>query len=296
MPWTTSPKVMQLRARSRVIDLTVETLDGWRLHLSGRNASVLSLFTFLSIFPLMLAATTILGFVLDGRPELQEDIVEGAAADIPVIGLQLAEDPSSLDGNLIALVVGLAGALWSSTKAFVGLQSALDDVWEVHVDDRAGLPIQRLRALAGIAIIGGAQVGTLVLHGLINAAGLPGIGRLLLLAATALVNVVVVASMYRFLTSASPTYRQVFPGAIGAGIAITALQYFGTSIVDYLQENASDTYGTFAIVLGLITWLGLISIAVLMMAELNAAIVRRADEVDEIVEHDGAHFDTPVRY
>ncbi len=275
MPWTTSDKVMGLRSKHAMVDVVVETLDGWRRHLSGRNASVLSFFSFLTIFPLLLAATTILGFVLEDNPDLQERIVDGALADIPVLGQQLADDPASLNGSVVALLIGLLGALWSSTKAFVGLQGALDDVWEVDVDDRPSMPVQRGKALLGIAIIGGAQIGSLAISSVVQAADLPAGGRLLLIAGTVIVNIAVVATMYRFLTSADPSYAHVWPGAIVAGIVITALQQFGTYIVTRITENASDTYGNFALVLGLVTWLGLISITVIMCAELNAALVRR---------------------
>ena len=98
----------------------VDTLDGWRRHLSGRNASVLAFFGFLSIFPLMLAATTILGFLLEGNEDLQQRIIDGALADIPVLGQQLESDPSSLGGNWWALIIGLGAALWSATKAIRG--------------------------------------------------------------------------------------------------------------------------------------------------------------------------------
>lgn len=275
MPWTTGDKVMELRARNGAVDVAVETLDGWRRHLSGRNASVLSFFSFLTIFPLMLAATTILGFVLQDNEELQEDIVDGALADIPVLGQQLANDPSSLNGSVVALLIGLLGALWSSTKAFVGLQGALDDVWEVDVDDRPSMPVQRGKALLGIAIIGAAQVGNVAISSVVREVDLPAGGRILLVIATAAINVVVLATMYRFLTSADPSYRDVWPGAIVAGIVITGLQFFGTWIVTRITQNASDTYGNFALVLGLVTWLGLIAITTIMCAELNAALVRR---------------------
>jgi YihY family inner membrane protein len=275
MPWTTGDKVMELRARNGAVDVAVETLDGWRRHLSGRNASVLSFFSFLTIFPLMLAATTILGFVLQDNEELQEDIVDGALADIPVLGQQRANDPSSLTGRVVALLIGLLGALWSSTKAFVGLQGALDDVWEIDVDDRPSMPVQRGKALLGIAIIGAAQVGNVAISSIVQEVDLPAGGRILLVIATATINVVVLATMYRFLTSADPSYRDVWPGAIVAGTVITGLQYFGTWIVTRITQNASDTYGNFALVLGLVTWLGLIAITTIMCAELNAALVRR---------------------
>jgi uncharacterized BrkB/YihY/UPF0761 family membrane protein len=273
MAWTTSDRVMAIRAKSGFIDIAVETLDGWTRHLSGRNASLLSFFFFLSIFPLMLAATTILGFVLEGDPGLRERIVDGAAAEIPVLGAQLKE--GTLEGSVWALIIGLLGAIWASTKAFVGLQGALDDVWEVDLAKRAKLPVLRGRAVIGILIIGAAQIGSLVIATIVTAASLPGVGKVFLILATVALNIVVMAAMYRFLTSAKPSWRDVWPGAIMAGVLFSLLQHFGTRIVEQIQENASDTYGNFAIVLGLVTWLSLIAIATLMSAELNAAIVRR---------------------
>jgi membrane protein len=274
MPWTTSERVMDLRSKHRAIDLAVETLDGWRLHLSGRNASLLSFWFFLSIFPLLLVATTILGFVLQDNEQLQQDIVEGALSDIPVLGAQLQSDPTSLNGSVWVLVVGLLGALWSSTKAFVGLQLALDDTWEVHVDDRPSMPVQRGKAILGMLILGGAQLGLLVLATVINSADLPTGSDWALRAGTLVVNVIALAATFRYLTSAEVSWNDVIPGAIGAGIAFSLIQHFGTMIVTRITENASDTYGQFALVLGIVTWLGLLSIAALMANELNAARVR----------------------
>ena len=181
---------MQLRERHVAIDVFVDTLDGWRRHISGRNASVLAFFGFLSIFPLMLAATTILGFVLEGNKDLQDRIIDGALADIPVLGQQLEADPSSLGGNWWALIIGLGGALWAATKAFVALQGAQDDVWEVAVDHRDAMPHQRAKALLGLLFIGAAQVGSVAITALVNAAGLPVGGRIALLAATVVINIV----------------------------------------------------------------------------------------------------------
>ncbi len=274
MPWTTSDRVVRLRARYPAVDVAVETLDGWRRHLSGRNAALLAFWGFLSIFPLLLAATTILGFALEGNPDLQRDLVDGALAEVPVLGEQLRDDPASLDGNIWLLLFGLLGALWSSTKALVGLQGALDDVWEVDIDDRDGLPVLRGKALAGLLAIGASLIATTVISGIVNAAGLPGISRILLVLATALIQIVVIASMYRFLTAAETSWAMVWPGAVTAGILFAIIQHFSTGIVGRITANASDTYGQFALVLGIVTWLSLLAMTALMCAELNAARVR----------------------
>ncbi len=277
MAWTTSSKVMEIRRRHVAIDVFVDTLDGWRRHITGRNVSVLAFFGFLSIFPLMLAATTILGFVLQGNDDLQQRIIDGALADIPVLGQELQADPTSLDGSWWALIIGLGGALWSATKAFVGLQGAQDDVWEIPVDQRDAMPKQRGKALLGLVLIGAAQIGSLVISAIVNAAGLPLGGRLALLAATVAINIAVLTAMFRFLTAAELTWADVWPGAIAAGALYSALQYFGTGIVRRIMDNAGATYGQFALVLGLVTWLGFLAISTLMSAELNGALIRHRD-------------------
>jgi uncharacterized BrkB/YihY/UPF0761 family membrane protein len=254
----------------------------------------LAFFGFLSIFPLMLAATTILGFVLEGNEDLQERIIDGALSEIPVFGEQLQNDPASLTGNWWALIIGLGGALWSSTKAFVALQGALDDIWEVHVDKRDAMPKQRGKALLGLLFIGGAQVGTIAISTLVNAAGLPGIGRIALLLASVAINIIVLAAMYRFLTAAEPTWNDVWPGAIAAGVIFSLLQYFGTAIVDRIQESASSTYGSFALVLGIVTWLGFLAIASLMAAEFNAALVRHREGSIDRVQPAGETSERPA--
>lgn len=291
MPWTTSERVMAARAKHPAIEVLVDMLDGWRRHITGRNASVLAFFGFLSIFPLLLAATTLLGLLLENNEDLQQEIIDGALDDIPVLGQQLANDPASLNGSLTVLVVGIAAALWSATKAFVGLQGAQDDTWEVHVDHRAAMPAQRAKALLGILFIGLAQIGTLGISALVNNADLPGGSRILLVTGSLVVNVAVMIGMFRFLTSAVVTVRDVWPGALTAAAAYSALQYFGTGIVQRITANASDTYGQFALVLGIVTWLGFLSIATLMSVEFNAALVRyregSLDRVDPSDEDDG---------
>src|SRR3954463_14091209 len=74
---------------------------------------LIAYWAFLSLFPLLLALTAILGFVLQGDPALQHDVIDSAVAQVPVIGDQLRHDPSSLTGSGVALAVGIGGAIWA---------------------------------------------------------------------------------------------------------------------------------------------------------------------------------------
>jgi membrane protein len=275
MPWSTHPRVMALRARSAIADVAVETLDGFRRHQTGRNAAVLAYWGFLSVFPLLLAATTILGFVLEGNEDLRDEIVDSALGQIPVVGSKIQANTGALEGNTWALVIGLATALWASMKAFLGVQAAFDDVWEVDIDKRANAAVQRLRALIGLIAIGLAQVATVFLSGIAAAAEIPGISKLLLVAGALVINIAVVATMFRYLTSAPVTWTTVWPGAVFAGLLFTVLQTFGTVVVSRMIANASEIYGTFASMLALLSWFSLHALISLYGAELSAAIERR---------------------
>lgn len=278
MPWTEQPKVIALRRRSRIVDVIIETLDGFRRHLTGRNAAVLTYYGFLTLFPLFLAASTVLGFVLESKPEWREDLVGSAVDSVPFIGSSLAE--GTITGSWWALIIGLGAATWGSMRAFIGLQSTYDDTWEVGVDDRANAVKQRGRAIIGLCVIGGSQIANVALAALADGASIPGFSRVLLVLGGLAINFGVVSTMYRYLTSASVTWADVWPGSLFTGLVYTAFQFVGTGLTRRLLEGAS-TYGEFAGVLALLSWLSLHAIVNLFGAELNSALHRLRKPTDD---------------
>jgi len=274
--WTELGAVRRLRERSRAGAVAVQTVEGFRRHRSGRNAALIAHFGFLSVFPLFLVFTTILGYVLEGDSKLRSDIIDSAMAQLPFIGQQIAADPSKLQGNAVVLVLGLLVALWGGMKAFVAVHNALDDVAETPLDDRANLFITRVRALLGMGYIGGAQVAAAVLTSIAGVTGVAVIGKVLLLIGTIAIDAVVLMLSYRWLRTTSPPWRTLMPGAIVGGTLFAGLQLVGVAIVGRSIAKASPVYGTFASVIGLLTWLSLHAMIALGGAELNAALI--ADE------------------
>ncbi|MEY2415707.1 MAG: rane protein [Ilumatobacteraceae bacterium] len=271
--WIESPRVQALRAKSRRADLAVRVAEGFRKHRSGRNAALIAHYAFLSVFPLMLVLTTVLGFVLEGDSKLRKDIIDSAMNQVPIIGDQVAKDPSKLHGNTVVLVLGLLLALWAGMKAFVAVHGALDDIGEQPLDTRSNLLITRLRALLGIAYVGGAQIVAAILTSLASVTGVAIISKVLLIIFTAAIDTLVLALSYRWLRTAWPSWRSVMPGAIVGGVLFAGLQLIGVAIVGRSIAKASPIYGTFASVIGLLTWLSLHAVIALGGAELNAALV-----------------------
>lgn len=274
MSWIDHPKVVPFRERSRAVDFALETIDAYSRHRTGRNASLLAYMGILTVFPLLLAATTVLGIVLKNSPDLRDEIIDSAFSKIPVIGAEIQKNQGNLPSDTWALVVGLAGATWGSLRAFVALQTGLDDIWEIETG-RDNFVFQRLRALIGIGVIGAAQLGSVVLASLVSHAGLPRTGQFLLTFGGLALNVAVVAAMYRYLTSRTTTWRLVWPGATFTGVVFTALQFLGTNILSRQSANANEIYGTFGGIITLAAWISLHGLVALVGAEINATRERR---------------------
>src|SRR4051812_42925194 len=68
-------------------------------------AVIVTYYALFAILPLLLLATTILGFVLQGDPELQQRVLDSALSQFPVIGDQFRR-PGGLSGSATAVVVG----------------------------------------------------------------------------------------------------------------------------------------------------------------------------------------------
>ena len=77
---------------------------------------------------------------------------------------------------------------------------------------------------------------------------------------------------FKLFISGRNRLRELLPGALVAAAGIVALQAVGTLIVSRYIAGASDTYGTFAVVIALLSWFFLVSRVVLLGAELNAVL------------------------
>lgn len=270
--WTEHRHVASIRRRWPFTDTLLLAMERFRIHRTGRNSALVAHYGFLSVFPLMLVFTTILGFILQGNPDLQQRIIDTALANFPFVGAELEANPDQLQGSVPLLIFGLLTALWAGLRAFNVLQMALDDIDDVPLDERPSLVQVRVRSLIAILVIGGAQVATAVLSGFVSATGVQWGNRVLLLLGSIAVNTLTLAATYHWLCTRRPAWRQLAPGAVFAGLSFTVLQLIGTTLMTRAIVRASPIYGTFATVIGLLFWLGLHSMVALLGAELNGVV------------------------
>jgi membrane protein len=243
----------------------------------GPNLGVqIAYWGFFSVFALLLAFVAILGFLFEGDPSFQKDVRDSALAQMPVIGPQLSTNVGSLAGSGIALAIGVVAAVWTGLGATLALTDAFDRLWAVPRVSRAGFIGSRTRGLLLLASAGSLTVASTALVGLIADAQIhPAPAEVLSLVAAIGVDVLVFVACFRLLTAAEITTRIVLPGAVFAAIGFLALQAIGGVYVSGVVKGASETYGGFAVVVGLLSWLYLGAQVTLIAAEINVVLARR---------------------
>jgi len=149
-------------------------------------------------------------------------------------------------------------------------QYAMQEVWNVPGVVRPNFWIRLGRGVRALALSGLAVGGTSILTALGSQASHGLTTRALLLAAPAPLNVALFLVGYRVLTGPRVPMRQHLAGAIAAGCIWTALQALGGFLVAHQLRHASQVYGFFGVVLGLVSWLYLLAQLTVYGAEVNA--------------------------
>ena len=241
----------------------------------GALAALLTYYGFVSLFPLLLLLVTIIGYVVGDDPHLQNRLLHSAFSEFPIIGAQIQQNIHGLRANGFALVFGIVGLAWGALGMSQVGQYAMQEIWNVPGVRRPGFPIRLLRGLEFLAVLGVGVGATSVLAGFGSQGTHATLTRVALLVAPAPINVAVFVAGFRVLTGPSVRLRDQLPGAVVAGIAWTGLQALGGYLVAHELRHASQVYGFFGVVLGLVSWIYLVSEITVYSAEINAVRVQR---------------------
>jgi YihY family inner membrane protein len=241
---------------------------------AGNLAALISYYGFFSLFPLMLVLVTVLGMVLQANSELQVRIQSSALANFPVIGEEIDSNVRALGGSGVTVAIGVALALWAGIGVLRVMQTAMNTIWNVPFRHRPNFVKTLLRAAIMLVVLG---LVTIAAAG----AGSVGSGNdnallsFLWVAISLLLNFLLFVLAFRILTSEDLSWGDVWLGAAIAAIAWTALQALGGYIVRHQLEGATQTYGTFATVIGLLAWIYIGAQVTLLAAEVNVVKKRR---------------------
>jgi YihY family inner membrane protein len=270
-------RVERLRERWAVLDVLVAMVEKGKADEERRLAAEISYYGFFSIFPLLLVFVTVVDIVFGSKTK--DQILDSAIGQLPVIGHDLIENVSTPQGRSLATVIGLLTALWAGSHAFESFQHALLVVWQGPQAPKQSQFKVRLRSILPMSILGVAILLTTLAGSVLSRLSFVAvIAKPLGILVSLVLNTAVLLLIFAVMTPAGPNWRRQWPGALFGGIGWTVLQTVGALFVEYIVKGASDTYGTFAVVIGLLTWINIQVRLMLYACEVNSVLSARAGE------------------
>jgi membrane protein len=247
----------------------------------GYLAALITYYGFVSLFPLLLLLSSVLGVILRSNPHLQEQILESVLSQFPVIGNQLG-DPRQLGGGVTAIVIGSLTALYGGLGVAQATQHAMNQVWDVPRIRRPNVLKARLRSLLLLLIGGLALLGATVLSAMASGSRsyTPSAGQFvisgLLIVSSIIVNAGVFLLAFRVSTAHERlTLRAAAPGAVTAALLWQLLQLFGAQYVTHVVQVASISNSVSAVVLGLLAFIYLSSVALVVSMQVNVVLAKK---------------------
>jgi membrane protein len=227
----------------------------------------------------MLIGTSILGFVLQGHPDLQQEILTSALAQFPIVGDQLGR-PGGLRGSSSAVVVGSITAMYGVIGLGQAAHNAINVCWAVPRNIRLNPVISRLRSMvwiigAGLALVLIAVVTSVGSHLDILGREFGSEVHWVAVLLSVLVNAFVLALMMRLSTPRNDTLRSALPGAALIAVLWQLLQLLGGAYVEHVVKKASEMNAVFAVVLGLVALIYIATVLAMIGLEVNVVLTKR---------------------
>ncbi|MET1059576.1 MAG: YihY/virulence factor BrkB family protein [Nocardioides sp.] len=250
-------------------------------------AAALTYYAVLAIFPGAIALLSLVGLVSDGRESV--DTLLGILRDVGAGSVADTIEPTLLEissgsGAGLALVLGLAGALWSASGYVGAFGRAMNRMYEI----REGRPIWKLRpamlllTLVVVVLAAATLIGLIVSGPVAEAVGnAVGLGSTAVLAweiakwpVLLAVVVLIVALLYWGTPNVrQPRFRWI---SVGAALAIlvwvVASALFGLYVASFASYDS--TYGSLAGGIVFLLWLWITNLALLFGAELDSELER----------------------
>lgn len=245
-------------------------------------AAGVAFYAFLALIPALVAIVSLYGLVANPSDVTKQ--VNNLSGSLPpaarafMISQLHSIISSSSAGVSLALVVGIATALWSASAAMVSLVQGID----LAQGRRVSRKFVAKRGLA-LALTAGAAALVIVVillvasaPSLLAQAGVGDIGRWILdIARWPLVAVIMVgslATLYHVAAGRSGRPQLQWGPVIGAAIWLLASALFALYTANF--SSYSKTYGTLASIIVVLLWIWLGALAALIGAEVDAQTTR----------------------
>jgi membrane protein len=241
-------------------------------------SAAITYYAFVAIFPLLLLATSILGFVLQGNEELHA-WAESTLSNFPIVGDQLGT-PQGLQGSGAAVVLGGLVALYGAMGLGQAIQNAMHVAWSVPRNSRPNPIMLRVKSLlilssAGLAVV---TITTVSLIGRETEVFGHDVGTtmswVITVVEAALIALVLIF-LLRLAAADRLSWKRAAPGGIFIATLWQVLQALSASYIARVANSASSMSKTFGLVLGIIGITFIAANVGVLGMEINVVLARR---------------------
>jgi membrane protein len=297
------------RARYKWFDHVMRAQERYRDSKGDFYAAGITYFTIFALFPMLMVAFAIAGFVLASHPELLADITDRIKSTVSGdLGQQLVElMDSAIKSRTSVGIIGLATAAWAGLAWMANLREALSQMWGLLRQDTDGFIRTKISDLVAIVILFGAIALTIALSALSSSGlmrrvvewlglqDLPGIS-IGLRVSSILLSLVVSWLLFTLMIARLPRESITFRSATRAGLMVAvAFEIFKLIASIYLKAVVTGPAGaTFGPVLGLMVF-AYITARMILFATAWAATARENLEAAPIEPPAGAVINPRVQ-
>lgn len=280
---------MALKERLRgkpVVGTAIAVQERYDDDLGNQLAGSMAFFMFLSIFPILLAALAVAGFILQGDVGAQAELQDAVGQAVPGLEAAMGDTLDTVvDKRGVLGIVGFLGVLFAGLRVVDSAQVATSRIYRFE-DDRNAV-VKKLRAVVHLVVLGLLAVAGVLASGLgallgdaAQQAGVPEdlaatLGIVGPLAAFAL-DLAFFLVAYRLLAvGEGPEWSDLWPGALLAAVGWTLLKFFGAWYAGGQADKWNELLGTLGSIIAAMLLLFLAGRVYVYGAELNAVRCER---------------------
>jgi len=238
---------------------------------TGYQGALITYYGFLSLFPLLIVATSLIHMLGSDNQQLQDKLFTSINNYFPQFGNDLQTSIHTSTRSGLALVIGLIITFYGARGIAEATRHAINHIWEVPKQERAGFPKGLLKNLALIVGGGIGFLGAAVLSGYATATFKHSFYlRLFPTLASFFMLLAVFTFVFRVASSAKRSWHDLLPGAAVAAVGLQILQSIGGYLITHQLHRLDGAYGRFGLVLAILFWIYLQVQVFLYASQINA--------------------------
>ena len=251
---------------------------------SAVTAAAIAYFALFSLFPITLLSISIASLTLGPLMD-QQIIVQKLEFIAPALGKLVGENINEiLRTRGPVTIIALVGLIWSATTIFYTLTQTLKIIWgNKHrraVWKQRGLAILFVMAFVGPVLLMASFASSMITNfGTWLPDQIKPIGGAISFVASILFDVALFMGLYIMLPHGVSSWREILPGAIGAGLLWELAKKAFLVFVSAYISFSNLIYGSVAAVIAFLAWAYLSGEIFLFGAYLNVSYFRRKQTV-----------------